>query len=359
MKLNIEEIQEDPVKNSEVEIVERKGLGHPDTLCDSVAHHVSKALCSEYKKKFGKVLHHNTDEVQLVAGSSKPKLGGGKIEEKIYILLAGRATKEYEGVEIDVDKIAIQAAKNYIKESFKELKTSHIEFESRIGETSDDLKNVYENEKVLSNDTSFGVGHHPLSDAEKLAIKLEEEVRQLHEAGEDIKVMIYREGDSVDVTVAVAGISKRIKDLQHYKRFLKKTRKLVFRESEKLFSDVDVKVNSADNLEKKKIYITTTGTSAENGDDGSVGRGNRYNGLITPMRPMSLEAHSGKNPVNHVGRINQERANKIAINSSLETEGFCRVYILNKIGEPVEEPIIHLQVSNETERIREKVKEAF
>jgi S-adenosylmethionine synthetase len=63
------------------------------------------------------------------------------------------------------------------------------------------------------------------------------------------------------------------------------------------FPNCEVHVNAADNSEEKAIYLTVTGTSAESGDDGQVGRGNRVNSLITPGRPMSLEAATGKNPV--------------------------------------------------------------
>lgn len=52
---------------------------------------------------------------------------------------------------------------------------------------------------------------------------------------------------------------------------------------------VTVVINAADNYEKDIVYLTVTGTSAECGDDGQVGRGNRANGLITPYRPMTLE----------------------------------------------------------------------
>lgn len=46
-------------------------------------------------------------------------------------------------------------------------------------------------------------------------------------------------------------------------------------------------------------YLTVTGTSAEQGDDGNTERGNRINGLISPIRQYSMEATAGKNSVNH------------------------------------------------------------
>ncbi len=186
MKINTEKIEEDSVESRDVEIVKKKSKGHPDTICDSIAERVSQELCKEYRKKFDRILHHNTDEVQLVAGQTNPKFSGGKLNKKIYILLAGRATKEHKGEKIEVDKIAKTAAKTYIKEEFEQLSTEHVEIEARIGETSTDLKTVY-NQKTLSNDTSFGVSDYPLSKAEKLAVKLEEEVRNIDESGEDVK----------------------------------------------------------------------------------------------------------------------------------------------------------------------------
>lgn len=354
LDISIEQVEKDPIKNTETEVVERKGLGHPDTICDSIAEEVSKALCREYKERFGKILHHNTDEVQLVAGKARPEFGEEKeLEKRIYILLAGRATKEFKGEKIPVDKRAIEAAKNFIEENFKALRPEHIEFESKIGETSTDLEDVYNREEILSNDTSFGAGHYPLSDAEKLALGLEEKILEINEAGEDIKIMVTREKEEVDVTVAVAGIARRIEDLEAYQDFKSEVKKVAEKYSQKFFSNSSAHVNIADSNDS--VYITETGTSAENGDDGSVGRGNRYNGLITPERSMSLEAWSGKNPVTHVGKINQIRAHQLSEKIFEETGNFAQCRVINKIGRPVSEPVVHIKTESgkEAERIAE------
>jgi S-adenosylmethionine synthetase len=88
------------------------------------------------------------------------------------------------------------------------------------------------------------------------------------------------------------------------------------------------------------VYLTTTGLSAEAGDDGAVGRGNRANGLITPYRPMSLEATAGKNPVTHVGKLYNLLALRIArgLDEDLGAAYSC-VQILSRIGDPVSEPL--------------------
>jgi S-adenosylmethionine synthetase len=64
----------------------------------------------------------------------------------------------------------------------------------------------------------------------------------------------------------------------------------------------DFSLCSRARVKPSTVYLTVTGTSAEAGDDGEVGRGNRVNDLITPYRPISLEAAAGKNPVTHVGQ---------------------------------------------------------
>ena len=106
------------------------------------------------------------------------------------------------------------------------------------------------------------------------------------------------------------------------------------------FAACDIAVNSADS--PQSVYLTVTGTSAEAGDDGQVGRGNRVNGLITPCRPMSLEAAAGKNPVNHVGKIYNVVAQHIA--QSLVTASpeilKAECLLVSKIGAPVTQPAI-------------------
>jgi len=42
---------------SPIEIVERKGLGHPDTICDHLSEELSRSLSKYYLEHFGCVLH--------------------------------------------------------------------------------------------------------------------------------------------------------------------------------------------------------------------------------------------------------------------------------------------------------------
>ena len=354
MEIDLTKTDSDPVEERKIELVERKGIGHPDSICDGIAEAVSRALSKEYRERFGEILHHNTDEVQLVAGESDPEFGSGEIITPIYILLTGRATKEFDDEKIPVDSIALETAKNYIDENFKALDSSMIEFESRIGETSTDLESVYNREEVLSNDTSFGVGHAPYSRTEKAVLNIEKEVRKLETSGEDVKVMGLRRGEKITVTVASAAISERTESIEDYIEHRENVEDIAKEEAEKQDLEPEVYVNTADDLENNDVYLTVTGTSAEMGDDGSVGRGNRVNGLITPHRSMSMEASSGKNPVTHVGKIYNLLSNEIAEQIHSKTGKYAHVKLLAQIGAPIDDPAL---VEVETEASKKEIEE--
>ncbi len=337
-----------PVEQQEVEMVERKGLGHPDSLCDGIADAVSVALCKEYLDKFGMVLHHNTDKVQLVAGRSDPKYGGGEITSPIYILLGGRATREFEGEEVAVDIVALQAAREYLKSIVRNLDVDRdVVIESRLGKGSADLLQVFkekDREIPVANDTSFGVAHAPLSEVETIASNVEGRVmsdyrHRENAIGEDMKVMALREGDNITLTVGDAFVSRYVDDHDHYTTIKSNLKQFVTDVAEECTGrSVTTHVNRADTAET--VYITVTGTSAEMGDDGAAGRGNRCNGLITPGRPMSMEGAAGKNPVNHTGKIYNLLAIEIANEIVATVDGVREVYVmlLSEIGRRIDDP---------------------
>ncbi|MFD1515374.1 methionine adenosyltransferase [Halomarina rubra] len=338
------------VEDQEVEIVERKGLGHPDSICDGIAEHVSQALAREYLDRVGKVLHYNTDETQLVAGSAAPAFGGGEVLEPVYVLIVGRATQTYQGAKIPTETIALRAAREYVETNFPELEFgTDVIVDVRLGEGSGDLQEVFgEEERTVpsANDTSFGVGHAPLTETEQIVLEAERHLNGEYSAdhpelGEDIKLMGKREGDRIDVTVAAAMVDSYIDDIDAYQEAVRDVREYVHDlATEYTDREVEVHVNTADDYDEGAIYLTTTGTSAEMGDDGSVGRGNRANGLITPNRSMSMEATSGKNPVNHIGKIYNLLSTAIAEAVVEEVDGIreIRIRLLSQIGQPIDDP---------------------
>jgi len=356
----VESIRWQPIEAHSVELVERKGLGHPDTITDAVAEEASRRLSQYYLDRYGTVLHHNLDKVLLVGGQAAPRFGGGDVLQPIYITVAGRATTEVRledgGIErVPIGPIILEAVKGWIKRNFRFLDPDrHVIVDYRIGHGSADLVGIFElgkEEKApLANDTSVGVGFAPFSTLERLVYETErllnsrEFKEHTPEVGEDIKVMGLRRGRKIEITIAAATISSLVKDVDHYLAVKDAVREAVLNLAAKIAPDYDVEVyvNTADRPEKGIVYLTVTGTSAEHGDDGMTGRGNRSYGLITPLRPMSLEAAAGKNPVNHVGKIYNIMAMNIARRVYENVKGIKEVYVelLSQIGRPINDPLV-------------------
>lgn len=348
----VKELIQKPIEEQEVEIVERKGIGHPDSISDGIAESVSRALCLAYLENFGGILHHNTDEVQITAGESDPHFGGGEIIKPMDILLTGRGVSECEGKKVGIDRIAIMAAKEYLKENLTNLDVeSTAVVECKIGHGSGDLVDVFGRDGMPSaNDTSFGVGFSPFSETEKIVLATEELLnsrkfkKKYPQVGEDIKVMGLREDNKIVLTTAVAMVSKHVDGRDTYINVKEELKDIItdlaIKQTDR---EVETFLNTGDDNNcktEKGYYLTVTGTSAEMGDDGSVGRGNRCNGLITPNRPMSMEATSGKNPINHVGKIYNLLSNKMADEITRDVEGIQQIHImiLSQIGKPIDQP---------------------
>lgn len=344
----VEELIHTPIEQQAAEIVERKGIGHPDSIADGLAEAVSRALCKMYIQRFGRILHHNTDQVEVVGGQSAPKFGGGVFLEPAYILLVGRATTVVNGERLPYRTAAIQAAHDYLTKNCTNLNVdADVILDCRIGQGSVDLRGLYDTQKHLANDTSFGVGFAPFSELETLVLETEQLIngplkRDLKEVGQDIKVMGVRHGDAMRLTIAAALVDRYIPDKDHYRSVIEELRERVLDYGVK-FTDraLTVDINTGDDIDSSLYYLTVTGLSWENGDDGSVGRGNRVSGLITPYRPMSMEAAAGKNPVTHVGKLYNLLSFDIAERLVKEHPGEVTevwVRIVSQIGKPIDEP---------------------
>ena len=352
MHLKIEPLSGRPVSTQPVEMVERKGLGHPDTICDILAENLSKHLCRFYQEQFGLVLHHNVDKGLLFGGISRPAFGGGKVLEPMEVYLVGRATMSYRGTVVPVEELAVETTRQWFRENFHALDPEHhLRIRCLLRPGSQDLTELYLRQAAtgiaLANDTSCGVGYAPLDTLETMVLAVEQYLnrpevhRQFPVFGQDIKIMGLRIGDNIELTVACAFIDRHLHDIGDYLRHKEKLAELVVQYSAEICRlPVVVFVNTGDNPDAGSLYLTVTGTSGEAGDDGEVGRGNRANGLITPYRPMNMEAVAGKNPVTHVGKIYNLAAGQMAerLVSEIEEvqEAYC--FLVSQIGKPVREP---------------------
>ncbi len=343
------------VDDHPVEIVERKGIGHPDYICDSIMEDISVQLSRAYMKEFGMVLHHNIDKGLLAAGRTIKRFGGGRVIRPIELIIGDRATFRVGQREIPVMDIAINTAKEWFKKNLRFVDPEKdIRYRIVLAEGSEELMNIFSRrEKIMgANDTSAAVGYYPFSATEDVVLKLERFLnsrsfkKRFPETGEDVKVMAVRKGNALDVTVAMPLLSRYIHSedeyFSHKEVIIQQMNNFLdgFRGSS--FRDIKVHYNTLDTRGRGLggIYLSLIGTSAEDADSGQVGRGNRVNGLISMNRPMGTEAAAGKNPVSHVGKIYNVLAHKIAQEIYEATEGIKEVYVLllSRIGTPINEP---------------------
>lgn len=380
------------LSNSEpsFEVIEKKCEGHPDTLADRLAEYLSSQYSKYTLEKYKAVLHHNFDKVGLLGGATYVTLGKGYITKPITVLINGRVsisfgeekipyrtlltrwTKEFFqkvlpmiSVDEDLDihlNLSHQSSPGKVYEDTKKQNSRKYWFEPRGLEDLGELK------KLVSNDTSLGVGYAPLTRTEQLVSDLEnvflKEKYELKWLGTDIKIMAFRESNSLHLTVCVPQIANYVQNIEAYKKNLRKAKDLI----ESVirlhgFKDYEVTLNNRDNYETREIYLTATGSSIESGDEGLVGRGNRVNGLITPRRPMSMEGASGKNPVYHIGKLYYVGAFKLAQHIYKETKVPCEVYLISQTGRELIDPwqtIINVPINTtdlQAEKINKVVKE--
>ncbi|MDD3178156.1 MAG: methionine adenosyltransferase [Candidatus ainarchaeum sp.] len=290
-----------------IDIIERKGIGHPDTIADNLSENLKKKLDKEYFKQYKKLCHFNVDKTLVSAGEIKKN----KFINPVRIVFAGQYTKL-----LNIDDILLQVVKKTLKvEINRGLEYKIYNF---LNQGSFDLTNNFNFKK--SNDTSFSVGFK-LSKNHKLVKNIGKYLDNLYKLnkfiGTDNKIMLIEKDNRINLYIALAflNIKNYFKEKKKIENYLKNKYK------------VNVKINNADTKNIK--FITKTGTSLEMGDSGMTGRGNRRNGLITPLMPMTLEAYYGKNSNTHIGRIYQDFAQKISNKKNKN------VLLINKIGNDI------------------------
>jgi len=334
-----------------IEIVERKGLGHPDTICDLVMERISQALSNAYLERFGRILHHNCDKGLLVAGQTEHRLGGGRVIEPMRLVIGDRATLVDE---FDVCDLAIESAKNWFRENLPEVDPNrHLVFQVELKGGSEELTGIFREASAIAsaNDTSAAVGYAPLSETEHLVLAAERflngfEFKQRYPAGgQDVKIMGVRKGAHLDLTVAMPLLDRYVESEVAYFRQKAEMREALFaylRPHLVTLNEITVNTNT---LDKPRgglagMYLSVLGTSAEDADSGEVGRGNQVNGIIALNRPRGSEAAAGKNPVSHVGKIYNVLTHLLAEQIYREVAGVEQavVWLCSRIGVPIDQP---------------------
>ena len=314
---------------------------------------VSVQLCKEYMNRFGAIMHHNIDKGMLAAGEVKMKFGGGVILKPMRIIFGDRATFEVEGESIDVNTIATDAAKQWLRDNLRFVNADSIQYQVELAHGSAELTDIFKRKDAIlgANDTSAAVGYAPMTSTETLVLETERYLnspdfkKRFPESGEDIKVMGLRNKNELHLTIACPLVDRFIESESEY--FRKKNElldEIKTYAAERTDLETSVYLNTLDREGRGMggIYITVTGTSAEDADSGQVGRGNRVNGIIPLNRPVSSEAAAGKNPVSHVGKIYNVLSHRIANEIYTNVPDIKEVYVwlLSQIGEPIDQPRI-------------------
>ena len=328
------------MSDQEIEIVERKGTGHPDQICDCVMEAICVALCREYSREFGTILHHNIDKGLLAAGKVEKRFGGGTVLRPMELTIGDRASSGRWGRELAVHEIATETARSWFREHLRFVDpVRHLHCRVVLSPGSEELAGIFERpgEIRVANDTSAAVGYYPLSATERTVLELERflngtSFKQKHpETGEDVKVMGMRRGNGLELTVAMPFLAPFIaSEADYFERKEAVLRELKTNITDHgLFDTTSISFNALD-VEGRGlggVYLSLLGTSAEDADSGQVGRGNRVNGLISINRPMGTEAAAGKNPVSHVGKIYNVLAHRMAQQCYQEVKGVREIYV--------------------------------
>jgi len=375
----VENLKHTPIEQQRLEIVERKGLGHPDSMCDAIMEQLSVRLSKEYLERAGSVLHHNVDKSLLVAGEAEPRFGGGVVKQPMLLVFGDRATSEINGVKLDVEEIAIDVAKKWFRENMRFIDPEkHVKYQVELKPGSVGLVDIFKRkgEVLGANDTSAAVGYAPLTRTEKIVLGIErflnskEFKNRFPESGEDIKVMGYRSNNSLNLTISMAFVDRFVNSEEEYfEKKVKITDEInKFVEANTNFDTVNVQLNSLDRRGRGigGVYLTVLGTSADSGDSGQVGRGNRVNGLISLNRPFCSEAAAGKNPVSHVGKIYNILTFRIAqhVYEQVPEVEEAYVWLLSKIGNPIDQPTVAaaqvvMKGNNSLEKVRHEIEEVL
>jgi S-adenosylmethionine synthetase len=347
-------------------IVERKGLGHPDTLADHLAERLSQAYSRYTLEHFGAVLHHNFDKLALLGGASEVRYGAGGMTAPVRVLVNGRAAPACGDETIPVNDLVESTVREFFAKRLPEAADQldirfHITSNSSPGAVVTEgqtpernrwfaprsVEDLRERRILLANDTSLGTGWAPESPFESFVRELVDNFSghsvftETHRwCGTDVKLMGYYEGDRADVVLCVPQkspyVASRAAYLENKQTILGECRRLAGLRLPG--TPVDFRLNVRDVPEKDEFYLTYTGSSIESGDEGVVGRGNRVNGLITPLRPMNMEGANGKNPVYHVGKLYNLAAMRLARRLHEETGGHAEVHLVSATGERLDQP---------------------
>jgi len=361
------------------EIVERKGIGHPDTLCDAIAERASRYYSKYFLDKYCRLAHHWFDKVMLLGGQSIIEYGRGEIVHPYTVIYAGKAVTKVGNDDVPLDEILTKAASDVLIEVLDGFQPSKdlvidVKLSNYIGPgqkktryNPNGPRELFDpkNKERVSNDCNVCSGYAPLSQLERMVRDVEKyltsESYRVHynDTGFDVKIVGVRDCNKISLFVNIPFLANKIDSREIYLSRVSSVTEDIYQFLES-YSDMEIDLNVNPEKDSGRSYMTAIGSVADTGDVGVVGRGNRLNGLITPMRPMSIEASSGKNPIDHTGKLYGLASQAIADEIWKKTGAENQVHLVTFKEYPVTKPqsvivYLHSQMDKETVGKIEKI----
>lgn len=338
--------------DAEQEVVERKGLGHPDTLADGIAELASIRYAQYCLGEFGAVLHHNLDKLVVLGGRVTFGAADGQYVRPLRVVFGGRASSSFAGRLIPVREILSAAAREHLRVALPGY--DQVVLDVRVDTTDSskfprwftprDLDDLPERTRVRSNDTAYLVGVAPRTRTEVIALLTEAWLADQPWSGSDIKVLVARHHHRFQVTVCVPALAGRVRDTMEFRALLATAeRSLTELVCDHTPEEIEVEfrcntgVDSVSEGPLSAQYFTVSGSAVDYGEDGLVGRGNFRHGLISPGHGAGNEVSFGKNPTYHVGKVGGWLADHAATTLA-HVAGPCRIGVAWRIGADYDDP---------------------
>lgn len=330
-------------------------------------------------------MHHNFDKIGLLGGASHVKFGAGYLTKPIRVLLNGRASIKFANTTIPIRELLISWTKDFFRKRLPYVNVNNdLDFHFNLSTESSpgkiyanikkasrirwfeplNTKDLPELKKPFANDTAVGIGYAPFSTLERIVLIIEKKLtsRSFQKnnpwLGSDIKIMALREGEDYFFTICIPQIAKFVKNLSQYKKNLNKAKtEIEYILAKFEIKNYEININTRDKFNIPELYLTVTGSSLESGDEGLTGRGNRINGLITPMRPMSIECPFGKNPVYQVGKVYYKMAYIIARKLYKKFKNSNEIFLISQSGRALIDPWIVLVNMEKRKKTNLNIKE--
>ncbi|MFD6949471.1 hypothetical protein A6A08_05045 [Nocardiopsis sp. TSRI0078] len=342
-------------------VVERKGIGHPDSLADLIAEEFSRRYSLHGLDRFGAVPNHWVDKVALVGAEAEVDFGGYTIRKPISAYLFGKVTRAVGTEAFPIEDLFRAAVENVLAGatgSDQIIRSVRSFVENTAGIGADHPTSFYRPSVVdecriatggaLANDTAFCSAYSPADPLDTLAIDVENHVNSpsfrdaFRGLGSDVKVMLTRAADVLQATVCLPVYPETVGSHREYTA-------LVSEAYDRLDAFVNehpvvrqhpwltrLSVNTKD--QGSSAYLAPFGTSLGKGDCGLVGRGNKANGVISASGGAGVEALAGKNPVHHTGKLYTLAAARLADRIHAKLGVPNEVVLVSRNGDRLDDP---------------------